>query len=609
MDVETIPPHRDDAPPKSEAEQLAFFDETMARFTEARAKCGAVELHLDVAGTCIRLEFAGDRLVPHFMPALAHLVVEPSRDADVTFSLWDSSSTGVEMLPAPCAWECFTDRGDIWGMSSREVRSAFHWIECSLNLYHVERRQAVFWVQSDEALPFWTKASPLRTLFHWWMEQNGKHLLHAAAVGDENGALLITGKGGTGKSTSALACLDAGMQYIGDDYLIVQSEPEPRVFSLYCTAKLNADQVARFPELHHLVVNGSSLERDKAVIHLHPERASQISRSLPLRAIATPAFGSTADTSFAPLSRVQLQRAATFTTMTQLPHAGREMHEFMERLMLDLPALTMILGSDIARVPNAVRALLQLPAQEIERLGSAVADDGTGVDRALISVIIPVYNGASFLGDAIESVLRQQYSLLDIIVVDDGSTDDLDGAIARLPIEVRLFRQENAGAGSARNRGIRYAAGDLIAFLDVDDLWPDHNLALLARRLREDAALDAVHGRAQLLRHDPAAARHGEFIGNPGETFPGYLGAGLYRRRVFESVGLFDPDLRYGEDQDWFNRATERRARIEHLEEVTLLVRRHEANMTRGKTLVELNLLRVFKKVLDRRRAESARSA
>ena len=600
-------PQSGDAPPKSEAEQVAFFDEAMSRFRDATDRVERVVVHLDVADTLVRLEFAGPQLVPHFLPALSHLVVEAHREADVTFCLWDSESTGVDMIPPPCPWECFTDRGDIWGMTSDAVRSAFHWIECSLNLFHVERRQALYWVQSDAGLPFWAKASPLRTLFHWWMEQNGKHLLHAAAVGTGDAAILITGKGGSGKSTSALACLEAGMQYVADDYLIVQSDPEARAFSLYSTAKLNSDQVDRFPALRHLVTNEQYLGNEKAVIHLYPERAAQVSRSLPLAAVVTPTFADgEAETTFAPVPREALQRAAAFTTMTQLPHAGRPMHAFIESLIAGLPALTMRLGSNVAAVPDAIRALLAQPATDISRYAaSSEAADGAGL-RPLISVIIPVYNGSSFLADAIGSITQQEYAPLDIIIVDDGSQDDIEGAVAALPVDVRLFRQENAGAGAARNRGIRYAAGEMIAFLDVDDLWPDGNLELLVKQMQANPEVDVVHGRAQLMRMDRSHPEGGAFIGNPAETFPSYLGCGLYRRHVFETVGLFDPELRFGEDADWFNRAAERHARIERMDAVTLLVRRHTANMTRGKSLVEMNMLRVLKKAMDRRRADAA---
>ena len=124
---------------------------------------------------------------------------------------------------------------------------------------------------------------------------------------------------------------------------------------------------------------------------------------------------------------------------------------------------------------------------------------------------------------------------------------------------------------------------------------------MLVTTLMDAPDLDVVHGRAQLLVKNPETGAY-DYVGNPKESFPFYIGAGLYRRRAFERVGLFDTDLRFAEDADWFHRAADLNLSIARPEAVTLLVRRHGANMTVGKTLVELNALRVFKKALDRRR-------
>lgn len=223
--------------------------------------------------------------------------------------------------------------------------------------------------------------------------------------------------------------------------------------------------------------------------------------------------------------------------------------------------------------------------------------------RPLVSVVIPSHNGAKFIPEAIDSVVRQGYSELQLILVDDGSSDETDAVVARLPIEVRYLKNaRKSGPAEARNRGIREALGDYVAFLDVDDLWPAQNLHRLVDHLLARPELDVVHGYGHLMVLDPASGRY-EFRGNPRESFPFYIGAGLYRRRVFESVGLFDAALEFAEDTDWYNRAEEQGRPIERLEEVTLFVRRHAANMTAGKSPVELNVLRAFKLALDRKRA------
>jgi hypothetical protein len=590
--------HPSDTPALPEGAQIAFFDTVMDCARQAEARVGAVETYLELAGSLIRLAYAGETLRRRFGPALAHLEVAPQRPADVSFHVWDSASAGVVMPPPPFPNDRLTDRGDIWGMSSPRIRAAFHWIECSVNLMDLERGEAIYWVRGEDILPYWCEASPLRTLFHWWMELRGCQLLHAAAVGDADGAVLITGKGGVGKSTTALSSLARGMTYLADDYLVVGLEPEPRVYSLYATAKLEPEQLERFPEFAPLVTNPAYLGVEKAALQLWPARSGQIARALPLRAVVSPRFADAEETRFGPVGRATLRNAAAYTTLSQLPYAGQATYHFIDRLLDRVPGLEIALGRSLAGVTAALAELLRREPAEIARLARSAGDSEAA---PLVSVIVPVYNGAAFLAEAVANVLAQGYPALEIIVVDDGSTDDIAEAVRRLPVDVRYFRQDNSGAASARNRGIKDSSGEFIAFLDVDDLWPEGNLAMLLEMLTTAPELDVAHGRAQMLVRNPDTGAY-DYVGNPQESFPFYIGAGLYRRRAFERIGLFDTDLRYAEDADWFHRAAEAKLAIARPEAVTLLVRRHGANMTAGKTLVELNALRVFKKALDRRR-------
>ena len=590
--------HRADTPIRSEAEQLAFFDAVLESALTAESRVSVIVEHVKVAGTRIELRFASDSLAQHYLPALAHLVVPADQAADFTVRLFDSVSSGVTMVPPPCPRESFTDRGDIWGMNSPRIRSAFHWIEFSLNLLDVERRLGVYWVHSYEQLPYWSKASPIRTMLHWCLEQSGAQLLHAAAIASDHGALLITGRGGVGKSTTALSGIVHGLRYVADDYLVVRVDRVPTVYSLYCTAKLNPEQVAKFSELRPFVTYEGLEHDEKAVLRLVPGLEDRFCASAPIRAIATPKFGGIPETRFTGVSPDELRRAAAFSTMSQLPHSGPHTYEYIGRLVDSAPGLTIELGTDLRGVAGAISSLLGEDDVSLRRLSSARLERVTTASP-LVSVILPIYNGARFLPAAVANVLAQGYPSIEIIIVDDGSTDNIADVLPTLPVDVRYFRQDNAGPAAARNRGVRDSSGAYIAFLDVDDLWPEGTLPLMVHRLIGNPDRVAVHGRAQLFRDD-----HGrrEFLGNPAESFPYYVGAGVYRHSVFEAVGLFDADLRFGEDTDWFRRANERNAPILEVEEVTLLVRRHEGNMTRGKSLLELNTLRLFKKALDRQR-------
>jgi hypothetical protein len=434
------------------------------------------------------------------------------------------------------------------------------------------------------------------------MEKNGCQLLHAASVGTEKGAVLITGKGGVGKSTTALSCLEGGLYYMADDYVITSLEPQPLVYSLYSTAKLNADHIHKFPDLARFVKNPEKLDQEKAVMFLFPQMKDQILPEMPLKAILTPQVMNQDEASFNPVEQWTIHRAMSFTTMSQLPYVGRHTHDFVGRLSALLPNYTLELGRDLQKIPAAVSNLIT----DTLRYQAAQSSELDGAEKPetkpLVSVIIPVYNGEDFIGDAIEHVMAQNYPALEIIIVDDGSTDRTAEIINEIPVDIRYFKQPNAGPASARNRGIRDASADLLVFLDVDDLWPENNLNLLVDEMQNEPGADVIRGYAQIMEYNEETDEY-DFVGNPVEAFPDYIGAAIYRSSAFKKVGLFDTTLKYGEDTDWFNRAGELNLNVKRLEDMTLLVRRHGRNMTHGKDIVELGKLRVLKKSMDRERA------
>ena len=227
---------------------------------------------------------------------------------------------------------------------------------------------------------------------------------------------------------------------------------------------------------------------------------------------------------------------------------------------------------------------------------------------ALVSVVIPVFNGEKLLREAVESVreavhvLDQKYSPVEIIIVDDGSTDGTAGVAQSFTDAVRYVHQTNQGPAAARNRGIEQAQGNLIAFADADDLWPANKLELQLPYLLRDSATDIVLGRIQqvLLSATVTGETRAEEFAEP--AFSVNLGSAVIRKSVFDRVGLFDETMRYSEDVDWFMRAREGGAAIVTIDAVTLLYRQHEQNMTRGKSTAELNVLKALKKSLDRRR-------
>lgn len=587
-------------PQRTEEEQVQFYNQCINRFTKAAGKTGEIRHYYDIAGTNVCLVFAGDALISPLTPSLAHLRLPDETEADATIHVWDSESTGVEMVPPPCDKTHYTDRGDIWGFNSDRIKTAFHYSEFSVNVMDLKTNSAVYWVKKAENLPYWATSSPFRTILNWWMEKNGAQLMHAAAVGTNDGALLITAKGGAGKSTTAVSSLLDGMKYLADDYLIVRKDPVPRVYSIYSTAKIGVSDNHRFPELDKYAADHVQKDQEKDVLYLYPAFKDQIVKELPIKTILMPNIQpEQEETTFSPISFWRINRAMSFTTMAQLPGAGTHTHEFFHELCESVPTMTLNLGSNIKQVPKALRNHLRDP--EFNFIQDAEESVEEEKNLPLVSIIIPVYNGEKYIKEAVANVISQNYPNLEIFIINDGSTDNSGKIIESLDTDVRYFKRHNTGPSLARNAGIKNATGKYIAFLDVDDLWPENNLSHLVQELENNSNIDVVRGFAQLFRDTENGEK--EYLGNPKESYRFYIGAALYRKSVFKKVGLFDPALVFGEDTDWYYRSVEKDISTKWLDEVTLFVRRHGENMTEGKSVLELNKLKTIKRAIDRKRS------
>ena len=234
------------------------------------------------------------------------------------------------------------------------------------------------------------------------------------------------------------------------------------------------------------------------------------------------------------------------------------------------------------------------------------------MNAPLISCIVPVFNGERYLREALDSILAQTYRPLEVVVVDDGSTDGTAAVVASYGEQIRYLSQPNAGPAAARNLGLQAAIGEFIAFLDADDLWHPEKLARQMARFaaRPKLALCVTHARNFWIPElSEEAAR---YRGHPrlAEALPGYLTSTLLARRtLFDTPGQFNAALRLGEDTDWFLRAAERGVVMELVSEVLVYRRLHQTTLSWR--LVSVNsherddLVQVLKASLDRRRRQS----
>jgi glycosyltransferase involved in cell wall biosynthesis len=217
-----------------------------------------------------------------------------------------------------------------------------------------------------------------------------------------------------------------------------------------------------------------------------------------------------------------------------------------------------------------------------------------------VTCIIPVYNGERFVADAIRCVLEQTVPPSEIIVVDDGSTDSTASIVQSFGARIRYIRQDNQGPAEARNTGIRAANGDMIAFLDADDLWHTDKQERQLERLLMKPELDVIFAGVQNVAFD----EHSDFNPEhwPTPTFsPCTM---LARRAAFDRIGLFDRELRRGEDTEWYLRMMMRKVPYEVLPDVVLQRRVHGANLSAERQAGPEDVVILLKRVMDKRRNE-----
>ena len=176
-------------------------------------------------------------------------------------------------------------------------------------------------------------------------------------------------------------------------------------------------------------------------------------------------------------------------------------------------------------------------------------------DKRKISVIIPVYNCERYLAESIESAKSQTLSPHEIIIVDDGSTDKSARVAESFGPTIKYHFQSHAGIGSARNNGIRLSSGDLIAFLDADDLWEENKLMLQLKAFQEEPAIDMVLGHVEHFYSPEIDEVFKKSVRCPARAMPGFLpSVVLLKKDTFNKVGLFDTNWRSGEFISWYNR-------------------------------------------------------
>lgn len=216
-----------------------------------------------------------------------------------------------------------------------------------------------------------------------------------------------------------------------------------------------------------------------------------------------------------------------------------------------------------------------------------------------VSILAAAYNGERFLEESLESAFAQDFDSYEVVFVDDGSNDRTAEIAQSFPL--RYVHQTNQGLPSARNAGLAVAQGELVAFLDDDDVLPPTKLSSQVRYLDEHPDTGCVLGRVEWLVEggvEPPQMARDPIFGDPGGI---QLVTAMIRRGVLDELNGFDASYRYAEDRDLFIRMREHGVQVAVLEDVVLRKRLHGANMTMNAPTSH-PMLRSLREKLERER-------
>lgn len=226
------------------------------------------------------------------------------------------------------------------------------------------------------------------------------------------------------------------------------------------------------------------------------------------------------------------------------------------------------------------------------------------MSRPLVSVVITVFDQAAYLGDAIESALDQTYEPVEVVVVDDASTDGSGAVAERFADRATVLHQPSrSGIGAARNAGIDATTGQVLGFLDADDRFPPDRIERMVEVLEREPGIDAVFGQVREFLSPELTEEQRASLRPAHERITGRLPpAMLIRRDAFEAVGAYDDTLRVGVGMDWFARAQDQGMRSVVLAEIVYERRLHLANNGLREHDRKAEYAAVLKASIDRRR-------
>ena len=329
-----------------------FVSRIRVRIREVR---NAQSVNYEIAGLPVCIRYIDPRLKEQVSPAFQHLRTAMNIQPEFTVLL-DGASSPIANFLQLLDWDGWGER-DIWVVKVAEMMLIIQKdIRAIVALDYLNKTG--YWCElHPTGMSYLAQAAPMRRLLAHWFGSRGRYLFHGAAVGEPEGGVLILGAGGSGKSTTALTCLEDGMAYAGDDRGLLAMHELPHVYSLYGTAKLM--DVSQFPSISSSVDTDGKTRAEKAMYRLHQLSDNTMHCGFPLRAILLAQIEEIQETTISPTSSAKGFLAVAASGALHLPEMRKQALRCFSSVARQLPVYDLRLGTNTRSTPSAIRELLR----------------------------------------------------------------------------------------------------------------------------------------------------------------------------------------------------------------------------------------------------------
>lgn len=330
----------------------AFFAYAQNLFESAEAETFP-ERQCWIAGRAIRFRFSTQAVAQRLFRALEHQQAAESELPDLTVWCWDGGSRGSK---TPAIADCGIEKGVVFDdgppLVSIDIETG------RIDAYDPARRLGFYYVPDHRTVAPWDLVKPFLRILHWWAASIGLRLLHGAAMATDYGGALLVGSGGSGKSTTALACASEELRYIADDYCVLEPGKSPHIHSLFSSGSADAKSLALLPHLAAAFEPSPSQQGDKSVVFLAEHTPDVLESSARLRAIVVPQIKPMSGGEARRITPMEALRALAPSTLLQLPGARSLALAQMVSMVREVPCWKLLVGPEPEAAGTAISSLI-----------------------------------------------------------------------------------------------------------------------------------------------------------------------------------------------------------------------------------------------------------